>query len=81
MSVIRPGWRFLKGGETWDEFYKKTVADVDDPRLSDDEAKRIANIFICDYIWVARKIDRGELIAAQRSPSPRTRRHQSAHSP
>jgi hypothetical protein len=32
--VIRPGWRFLKGGREWDAFYRRVVAEVDDPRFS-----------------------------------------------
>ena len=65
--VIRPGWKFLTGGETWDPFYRKIVAEVSDPRLSNEEAKRLADVFVCDYVWVKRKIDRGELLTAQRT--------------
>jgi hypothetical protein len=65
-EVIRPGWRFLKGGETWEGLYQRAVNDVTDPRLSDKEIRSIAEGFVCDYIWVIRKIDRGELRAAQR---------------
>jgi len=64
--VIRPGWRFLKGSEKWDAFYRRVVAEVDDARLGDAAAVNLANTFVCDYIWTVRKVDRGELIAAQR---------------
>jgi hypothetical protein len=64
--VIRPGWRFLKGAGKWEAFYEQVVADIVDPRLSDDEVRNIANSFACDQVWTLRKIDRGELIAAQR---------------
>lgn len=64
--VIRPGWRFLKGARRWEAFYRRVVAEVDDPRLCDRDAVALANAFVCDYVWTLRKIDRGELIAAQR---------------
>ena len=64
--VIRPGWKFLKGSEKWEAFYRRVVAEVDDARLGDAEAVNLANVFVCDYIWTLRKIERGELVAAQR---------------
>ena len=64
--VIRPGWKFLKGGAEWEAFYRTVVADVPDPRVSDGEARSLANGFVCDYVWTLRKLERGELIAAQR---------------
>ena len=64
--VIRPGWRFLKGAAEWEEFYRTVVADVPDPRLSDEQARELANGFVCDTVWALRKPERGELIAAQR---------------
>lgn len=64
--VIRPGWRFLKGHDKWDAFYRRVVAEVDDARLGDDEVRALGNAFVCDYLWTLRKVDRGELIAAQR---------------
>jgi type IV secretory pathway VirB3-like protein len=65
-EVIRPGWLFLKGASKWDVLYQKAVAQVSDPRLSDEDVRRLAEGFVCDYIWVVRKIVRGELRAAQR---------------
>jgi hypothetical protein len=64
--VIRPGWRFLKGGAAWDGLYRRVVAEVPDPRLRDDEACGLADVFLCEAVWVRRKIERGELVAAQR---------------
>lgn len=64
--VIRPGWRFLKGGETWGGLYRQVVSEVGDPRLSDEEARAMAESFVCDVVWARRKIERGELVAAQR---------------
>ena len=65
-EVIRPGWRFLKGGETWNPLFRRIVADVPDPRLTDKGARQLAEGFLCDYVWCLRKISRGELRAAQR---------------
>jgi len=64
--AIRPGWTFLKGERTWGRFYRRLVDEVDDPRLGDDEIRRLANVFVCDYLWTVRKLERGELVAAQR---------------
>lgn len=64
--VIRPGWRFLHGAKDWEPFYQKVVAEVSDQRLSDPEAVRLANGLVCDYVWLQRKVARGEWVAAQR---------------
>jgi len=64
--VIRPGWKFLKGAEDWEPFYQRVVAEVSDARLSDGAARSLADVFVCDWLWVMRRIDRGELHAAQR---------------
>jgi hypothetical protein len=64
--VIRPGWLFLKGERAWGSFYRRVLAEVPDPRVSDAAACRLADGFVCDYIWTVRKIARGELLAAQR---------------
>lgn len=64
--VIRPGWRFLKGRDTWEPLYTTIVKDVADPRLDDAEVRNLANSFVCDAVWTLRKIDRGEYLAAQR---------------
>lgn len=64
--VIRPGWKFIKGGEKWDPFYRRIVADIKDARLDDTEVLRLADSFVCDVVWTMRKIERGEYVAAQR---------------
>jgi hypothetical protein len=63
--VIRPGWRFFKGGATWNPFYRRIVAEVDDARLGFTEVARLASIFLCEANSVRVKIARGELVAAQ----------------
>lgn len=64
--VVRPGWCFLKGAELWEPLYTRVVADIADPRLNDAEIRNLAETFVCDWVWVRRKIDRGEWVAAQR---------------
>lgn len=64
--IARPGHHVLCGGERWAELYRRVIADVSDPRLSDAEAGRLAERFVCDFVWLRRKIARGEWRAAQR---------------
>ncbi len=66
-EVIRPGWRFLKGADTWGRLYQRAILEVQDPRLSDNAARQLAENFVCDYVWVMRKLSRGELRTAQRT--------------
>jgi hypothetical protein len=65
--AVRPGWRFLKGEREWGRFYSRVVAEVDDPRLADAEIRRLGDTFVYDYLWMQRKLARGELVAAQRT--------------
>jgi predicted nucleotidyltransferase len=65
-TVMRSGHRVLKGGPKWARFYSRVVEEVRGTRLDDDQAVMVAEEFVCDYTWVRLKIQRGELIAAQR---------------
>jgi hypothetical protein len=64
--IVRSGWRFLKGGRELESFYRRAVAQMPDPRLDDSAVRQLAVGFFCDYLWAVRKIERGELLAAQR---------------
>jgi hypothetical protein len=64
--VIRPGWKFLTGGSSWEPFYRRIVAEIPDFRLKDSDIRELNAGFACDVVWTLRKIDRGEWIAAQR---------------
>lgn len=64
--VIRPGWKFLTGGSSWEPFYRRIVAEIPDCRLNDADVRELNAGFACDVVWTLRKIDRGEWIAAQR---------------
>jgi len=66
-EVVRPGWRFLKGGKVWDPLFRRITRDLPDPRLGDQDACRLAEGFVCDYIWCLRKLARGELRTTQRT--------------
>lgn len=64
--VVRPGWRFIKGAKTWEPLYQRAVAEIADPRLDDAAVCGLADGFVCDAVWTARKVERGEWLAAQR---------------
>jgi hypothetical protein len=65
-EVIRPGWRLLKGEQTWGKVIRRIVDDVPDPKLEDDDLLQLAEGLYCDYVWCLKKIGRGELRAVQR---------------
>ena len=65
-TVMRGGYRFIKGEKDWGRFYEKGVGDLRGFRISDDEACQLADVFLCELLWVFQKLERGELIAAQR---------------
>ena len=64
--VIRPGYRFLKGESQFGDLYRRVVAEVPDPQMSDAEVVRLAEGFVCDLVWQRRKLARGEWLTAQR---------------
>lgn len=65
-TVMRGGYRFIKGEKDWGRFYGKVVGDLRGFRISDDEACQLADVFLCELLWVFQKLERGEFIAAQR---------------
>ncbi len=65
-AVLRGGFRLLKGGEEFREFYEFSANRVNEVRLSDTGAIALADGFVCDYVSTRKKIARGELIAARR---------------
>ena len=64
--VIRPGWRFLKPNPRWEALYRDAVQAVSDPRLADEAAIGLAEAFVCQWLSISRRIERGELHAAGR---------------
>ncbi len=64
--VIRPGWKFLRGARTWAPMFRRVVADIPDARPVEATLRNLAECFWCDLVWIRRKLERGELLAAQR---------------
>jgi hypothetical protein len=62
---LRTGYRFLKGEAQWGAFYARLVREMPGLRLSDEEVRRLADVFLCDVLCVLGWIERGELAAAQ----------------
>ena len=66
IHYVRPSWRFLKEAGWVTRLYRR-AAELPDPRLSDAAVRQLAAEFWCEHQWIQRKLDRGELRAAQRS--------------
>jgi hypothetical protein len=64
--VLRDGYRFRKGELEWGRFFAEVATTVPVARLSDCDVRTLAEGFVCDYLSTWRKIERGELMAAQR---------------
>lgn len=65
-TIMRGGYRFLKGENEWGAFYARVVTQLPGQRLGETEVRAMADGFLCDYLWVRQKLARGEFIAAQR---------------
>lgn len=65
-AVLQGGYRILKGDAAYGEFYRFVAQKIPPPRLSDADVRNLAEGFVCDYVSTRRKIERGELRAAQR---------------
>jgi hypothetical protein len=66
-TIMRGGYRFLKGERPWGAFYAWAIREMPGQRLGERETAQLANVFLCDLLWVFQRIARGELVAAQRS--------------
>ena len=64
--VLADGFRVLKGNAEINEICDFISTGVPLPRISDTQVREIAEGFVCDFVSTIRKIERGELIAAQR---------------
>ncbi len=65
-TIMSGGYRFLKGEPAWGKLYARVVAEMAGYRLNDTEVRQLADSFLCDLLWVLQKLERGELVAAQR---------------
>ena len=64
-TCLATGYRFLKGEKQWGAFYARVVAEMPGVRLADAEVRQLADVFLCELLWVLQKLERGELAAAQ----------------
>lgn len=64
-TTLRAGYRFVKGERSWGSFYTRVATEMVGVRLSNRDAVELADVFLCDLLWVLQKIERGELMAAQ----------------
>jgi hypothetical protein len=64
-TCLRSGYRFLKGEDSWGNFYCWIATEMPGTRLNDGEAAGLADVFLCDLLWILQKLERGELVAAQ----------------
>jgi hypothetical protein len=60
------GYRVLKGGRRWENFWRKISTDVTPPGLSDAEVRNLADGVKVDLVSIHHKLNRGEIRAAQR---------------
>ena len=65
-SLLRPGYRVVKGETDWGRFFAHVATAIPPTRLDDEAVVGIAARFVCDYLSALQKIERGELLAAQR---------------
>jgi hypothetical protein len=63
-TCLRSGYRFIKGGRRWQDFYRK-VSRLPGVRIDNVLARRLADASVCDILWIRQKLEAGELIAAQ----------------
>ena len=64
--VLSFGLRVVKGGAGWEKLFQRVVTEVPHTRLDDQGVAGLAEGFVADYLSTRQKINRGELIAAQR---------------
>jgi hypothetical protein len=64
-TCLATGYRFLKGEQQWGAFYARVAAEMPGVRIADAEVRQLADVFLCELLWVQQKLERGELAAAQ----------------
>jgi hypothetical protein len=64
--IARPGSLQVYGAPVWGQFYRRVCDLIEDPMPDDSDLIKKAELFAADYHWVRCKIERGELLAAQR---------------
>lgn len=66
-TIMGGGYRFIKGERRWGPFYARLVAEMEGYRLNEAAVRQLASVFLCELLWVLQKLERGELVAAQRT--------------
>jgi len=64
--VLRDGHKIIKGEAEWGVFLGRVIEEFPPPRLDDAAVRSLAEGFVCDFISTRHKVERGELLAAQR---------------
>lgn len=64
--IVCPGWRVIKGGAAWEQRYRRLGTETPWPALDEARFQALCGAFWAGAVWVAKKILRGELRAAQR---------------
>lgn len=64
--VLSFGQRVVKGSMGWERFFGRIVSEVPPTHITDNEVVALAEGFAADYLSTWQKIERGELLAAQR---------------
>lgn len=65
-AVLGGGYRMIKGEAEFGAFFRRVAGESRPLRLTDEDVVQLADAFCCDYVSTRRKIDRGELLAAER---------------
>lgn len=65
-AVLAGGYRILKGAAEFAGFYEQVSREIPPARLDAAAVCQLAEAFVCDYVFTCRKLERGELCAAQR---------------
>jgi hypothetical protein len=65
-TIMGGGYRFLKGEQEWGKFFARVVGGMPGFRLDDMRVRQLADTALCDTLWILQKLERGELVAAQR---------------
>jgi len=63
-TCLRSEYRFIKGESSWHALYSGVSA-LSGIRLSNRETRSLADVAICETLWVFQKLEKGELVAAQ----------------
>ena len=66
-AVLAGGYRILKGEAEFGPFYARVAAAIPPARLDDAAVRALAEGWICDYVALRRRLERGELLAARRA--------------